>query len=161
MLSSIFQGWCTDSTFTESNTFWYVIVREVRYGMLSNSRTEGFTKFIQYRGFLIVHYCGPLLLNCNYVMPVGVCFRLLPLPQMNLAHFSLECGGLILFPLWVWVRVIFGQSGDSGTKHVLKLEVFALHNWDVLSLIMLPLLEELPSRNVWYGLWLYGFLLDK
>lgn len=120
--------------------------------MLSNSRTEGFTKFIQRGGFLIVHYCGPLLLNCNYVIPAGVCFHLLLLPQMNSAHFSLECGGLFLFPLWVWVKVIFGQSADSGTGHVLKLEVFALHNPGVLSLIMLPLLEELPSRNAWYGL---------
>lgn len=77
--------------------------------MLSNSRTEGFTNFIPYRGFLIVHDCGPLLLKCNYVAPAGVCFLLLLLPQMNSAHFPLECGGLFLFPLWVWLKVILGQ----------------------------------------------------
>lgn len=161
MLSSIFQGRCTDSILTESNTFWYVIVRELRYGMLSNSRTERFTNFILYRDFLIVHYCGLLLLKCNYVAPAGVWFLLLLLPQMNSAHFSLECGGLFLFPLWVWLKVIFGQSGDSGTRHVLKLEVFALHHPDVPSLIAILLLEEPPSVNVWYGLWLFGFLLNK
>lgn len=160
MLSSIFQGWCTDSILRESNTFWYVIVRELGYGMLSNSRSGGLKMFIQYRRFLFVHYCGPLLLNCNYVAPAGVCFLLLLLPQMKSAHFSLERGGLFLFPLWVLVKVIFGQSGDSGTRHVLRFEVFALHNPDVLYLIMIPLLEE-PPMNVCYGLWLFVFLLDK
>lgn len=157
MLSSIFQGWCTDSILTESNTFWYVIVRGLGYGILSNSRTKRFTNFIPYRGFLIVYYSGRLFLNCNYIAPAGVCFLLLLLPQMDWAHFPLECGRLFLFPLWVWVKVRFGQSGDSGSRHILKLEVFALHNPDVLSLIVILLLGEPPRMNVCWGLWLFAF----
>ena len=43
------------------------------------------------------------------------------------------------------------RQESSGTRHVLKLKVFALHNPNVTYLIMLPFLEELPSMDDYYG----------